>query len=93
MDTSTLKNIKTRYDASKVFAKGKKIFFYFNATHKEDNTYKYYLFNPVFSFNKNFDLIQEKFKDIKGYWYLYTNNEKYPAPITKQQKAIQLELF
>lgn len=93
MDLSTLNKIKTRYDASKVFAKGKKIFFYFSATNKEDNTYKYYLFNPVFSFNKNFELIQEKFKDIKGYWYLYTNNESYPIPITKQQKSVQLELF
>lgn len=92
LDTKTLRKLPTRYDASKSFAKGKKIFFYFSAKDKEENTYKYYLFNPAFTFDKNFELISQKFEDIKGYWYLYTNNENYPKPVKAINKNIQLEL-
>lgn len=94
VDAATLSKFKTRYDASKVFAKGKKIFYYFSAKHKEDNTHIYYLFNPKFNFDKNFELMQKKFELFEGWWHLYTNNELYPKEqLTKETKIVQLELF
>ena len=94
MDSSTLNKIKTRYDASKIFSKGKKIFFYFSAKNKEDNTYKYYLFNPVFSFNKN-EKLKEWMKEdktirnrIKSFSYVITDaiRDEKVLDITKIEK-------
>jgi hypothetical protein len=93
LDLRLLKKLPTRYDASKVFKKGKKVYYYFSASLSVDNTYTYYLFNPQFSFTKNFELLQEKFKDIKGSWQLTTDNTFYPKPVLKESKHLQLELF
>lgn len=93
LDTRLLKKIPTRYDASKVFSKGKKIYYYFSPKDKNFETFIYYLFNPCFSFQKNFDLLQKKFEDIKGYWSLYSDGIKYPPIVFNQNKIIQLELF
>ncbi len=92
LDTKLLKKITTRYDASKVFLKGKKIYYYFSAKDKNEETYKYYFFNPLFSFDKNFELLQKKFEDIEGYWSLYTDNIKYPPIVSTQHKIVQLEM-
>lgn len=92
LDTKLLKKIHTRYDASKVFSKGRKIYYYFSAKLPDDNTYKYYLFNPQFTFTKNFEIMEQRFNDIKGYWNLYTDNQTYPK-IVKNSNQVQLELF
>lgn len=92
LDTRLLRKFTTRYDASKVFSKGKKIYYYFSAKDKNEETYKYYLFNPLFSFDKNFELLQKKFEDIKGYWSLYSDGIKYPPVVSSQNKIVQLEM-
>lgn len=93
LDVKLLRKIPTRYDASKTFAKGKKIYYYFSARDKNEETFIYYLFNPRFSFDKNFELLQKKFEDIKGYWSLYSDGIKYPPVVSNQNKIVQLELF
>lgn len=86
---STLKKLPTRYDASKVFKKSKIIFFCFKS--KDIENTKYHEFNPKFDFNKNFDLCMEMYKEFKGSWNLYSNNEKYPIAVTPSSKNIQKE--
>lgn len=94
LDTTLLKKLPTRYDASKVFSKARKIYYYFSAKDKNDETFKYYLFNPCFSFDKNFEILQKRFQDIQGYWSLYTDNQQYSKEkVFKQLKLVQLELF
>lgn len=89
----SLKKFTNRYDASKVFKKGKHIFLYFSAKDINDNTFIYYLFNPDFTFDKNFELLMKKFQDIKGYWTLYTDNQNYPPKEQPKDNFLQLELF
>ena len=93
LDTTLLKRLPTRYDASKVFKKGKKIYFYFRASRYDDNTFSYYLFNPQFTFTKNFELLEKKFEQLKGTWQLSTDNTFYPEPVTKMSNHLQLEFF
>lgn len=78
VDVQILKKIPTRYDANKKFANRFKIYYYFSARYKEDNTHEYYLFDGNISFERNFEMMQEKFKYMDGYWSLYTDNKKYP---------------
>jgi len=93
IDFSKFKLLKTRYDASKEFKKNNKIFMYYRAQNMEDNTYKYHLFNNNLSFNINFETVLKDYENIKGYWSLYTNFEKYPnEKLLKNTNQHQLEL-
>lgn len=92
IDFNKLKKLPTRYDANKKFVKRFKIYYYFSAKYKEDETHEYYLFDSEFSFEKNFQLMQDKFKFIEGYWSLYTDDKKYPISIPIN-KNIQTEMF
>lgn len=87
-----LKRLTTRFEANKKFLKNKRIYYYFRARLNDDNTYTYYCFNPMFTFNKNFSLLEQKFKGIQGIWSLYTDNIDYEL-IEEKDKFTQLEMF
>lgn len=93
-DYDKLEKLSTRYEASLLFKKGKKIFFYYKSLNFEDNSYKYYLFNNELSFTKNFQILIDKFKNTNGFWSLYSNNENYPIKTTGiSQTQLELDLF
>ncbi len=53
-DYDKLEKLSTRYEASLLFKKGKKIYFYYKSLNFEDNSYKYYLFNMNYLLQKTF---------------------------------------
>jgi len=93
IETSNLKKLPTRYEASRAFKKSKKVYLYFKPKNIHYEDYVYNLFNSSLDFNKNFELLMTKNENLKDYWTLYTDNTKYDKPLTKNSNQIQLELF
>lgn len=91
LNPNILKRIPTTYDALKAFRKNIKVFLYFRAENNEEGDYIYHLFNNKFEFYKNIELLNQRFKDIKGYHSFYTNHEKYHIEV-KEDKNKQLTL-
>lgn len=82
--------IFTTSDAQKKFTKDKmQVFAYFKALDPLDEDYKYYKFNPQYSFEKNLLLLKKKFLKFDGYFKFYTNKENYPL----EQIAPQINHF
>lgn len=93
MNIKDLKRLPTRYDASKIFKKGKKVYFYFVASDVSESDFKYYLFDKSKSFTQNFELCLSKFINVKGFWQLTTDGSYYQEQLPISVIYKQLSLF
>ena len=77
-----------------LFNSKKEIYLYFKTKDPNLQEHKKFLFNPTYSFYKNYYLLKERFKNLKGELQFLTSNKKYSKEfINSLSKTKQLSLF